>query len=125
MAAHNADSGYAANLYGPNPGRQGRDFLRCIGDVPNPGFGKAGGFRPEVASFFARPSCGMQPGEPKNALFLSLLPAHVPGRTIEPVPHRDQPPAATDLESAPSCRGLGPGSLAPVLLLARRRRRAR
>ena len=37
VGAYNGDSGYIANKYGQNPNTQGRDFLRCIGNVPNPG----------------------------------------------------------------------------------------
>lgn len=86
--AYNADSGYLANLYGQNPNTQGRDFLRCIGDVPNPGFGVTNGFRPDVKTFFVFPYAGHTGAQPlpigentpgeKNSLFLSFLPAHVP-----------------------------------------------
>lgn len=83
------DSGYIANLYGQNPGMQGREFMRCIGDVPNPGFAVAGGFRPEVKTFFALPYTGRKEGEPKNALFLSLLPGAVAASTPPPPPPDD------------------------------------
>jgi MYXO-CTERM domain-containing protein len=75
-----ADGGYLANLYGQNPNNQGRDFMRCIGDVPNPGFGVEGGYMPTVRSFFVLPYAGRVDPEPKNSLFLSLLPA------VEPPP---------------------------------------
>ena len=78
LGAYNGDSGYLANLYGQNPNTQGRDFMRCIGDIPNPGFGVANGFLPTVKSFFAFPYAGLVPGEEKNSLFLSLLPAEEP-----------------------------------------------
>lgn len=84
------DSGHLANIYGQNPKTQGRDFLKCIGDIPNPGFGVMGGFMPNVATFFAAPHSGRMAGEPKNALFLSL----VPGRTTMPATPQD-PTAVT------------------------------
>jgi MYXO-CTERM domain-containing protein len=73
-----ADGGYLANIYGQNPNNQGRDFQRCIGDVPNPGFGVEGGYMPTVRSFFVMPYAGRVDPEPKNSLFLSLLPAFEP-----------------------------------------------
>jgi len=81
LGGYNADGGYLANLYGQNPNNQGREYLRCIGDVPNPGYGVAGGYMPGVRSFFVFPYTGMVEGDPKNSLFLSLMPA-------------DEPPAA-------------------------------
>ncbi|MFO0722617.1 MAG: hypothetical protein U1E65_02460 [Myxococcota bacterium] len=87
VGAYNADSGYLANIYGQNPNTQGRDFLRCIGDVPNPGFGVTNGFRPDVKTFFVFPYAGHTGSQPlptdntpgeKNSLFLSFLPGHVP-----------------------------------------------
>lgn len=78
LGAYPGDSGYLANLYGNNPNTQGRDFMRCIGDIPNPGFGVTNGFLPTVKSFFAFPFAGRVPGEDKNSLFLSLLPAEEP-----------------------------------------------
>lgn len=72
-SGNNGDSGYIANIYGQNPGTQGREFLRCIGDVPNPGYGVQGGYQSTVKSFFALPHTGRKKGEPKNALFLSLV----------------------------------------------------
>jgi MYXO-CTERM domain-containing protein len=75
------DSGHIANIYGQNPHTQGRDFLRCIGDVPNPGHGVAGGYQPAIETFFVAPHAGRMPGDPKNALFLSFI----PGKTDKPV----------------------------------------
>lgn len=73
------DSGYLANIYGQNPNVQGRDYLRCVGDVPNPGFDVDGGWQKEVRSFFVFPHSGRiewTEAEPKNALYLTLLPGH-------------------------------------------------
>jgi hypothetical protein len=80
------DSGHIANIYGQNPHTQGRDFLRCIGDVPNPGHGLKGGYMSNVETFFVAPHAGRIPGDPKNALFLSLI----PGKTDAPV--KPEPP---------------------------------
>lgn len=78
LGAYNGDSGYLANLYGQNPNTQGRDFMRCIGDVPNPGFGVDNGYQPDVASYFVFAYAGRVAEEEKNSLFVSFLPAHVP-----------------------------------------------
>jgi len=83
VGAYNGDSGYIANKYGQNPNMQGRDFLRCIGNVPNPGAGVDGGFMPNVKTFFAVPYTGRKPDEDKNALFLSFVPGHTT-KPIEP-----------------------------------------
>jgi MYXO-CTERM domain-containing protein len=84
LGGYNADSGYLANLYGQNPNDQGRDYLRCIGDVPNPGFGIEGGYMPDVKTFFAFPYTGRVGDEPKNSLFLSLMPGEVPPPPVIP-----------------------------------------
>jgi hypothetical protein len=85
VGAYNGDSGFIANIYGNNPNTQGRDFLRCLGDVPNPGAGVEGGFMPNVTSFFAVPYTGRKPDEGKNALFLSLVPGHTT-KAVQPEP---------------------------------------
>lgn len=94
------DSGKLANLYGANPGTQGRDFLRCKGDVPNPGFGQPNGYLPHVKTFFVTPHSGRIDGEEKNSQWLSF----VPGHTSEVV----QPAAPTDpasIQPGPSDNG--------------------
>ena len=90
VGSENGDSGYIANLYGNNPNTQGRDFLRCIGDVPNPGYGVDGGYLPEVKTFFVTPYAGMVAGEPKNSLFVSFVPAWTPA-IPPPAPGEDDP----------------------------------
>lgn len=122
--AHNGDSGYIANIYGQNPGNQGRDFLRCLGDVANPGYGLAEGFRPDVKSFFALPYTGRKPGQPKNALFLSLMPgelAPAPAATPTPTPGETgsdpgDPPAADGggKTSSGACSIAGVQSALPI-----------
>lgn len=79
ITAQYGDSGYLANMNGANPGNQGRDFLHCIGDVPNPGYVEPGGdtkdrFMPDAKTLFVMPVAGKKPGEPKNSMFLSLIP---------------------------------------------------
>ncbi len=78
LGAYNGDGGYLANLYGNNPNTQGREFMRCIGDVPNPGFGNPAGFRPDVQTFFVFPYAGQVPGEDKLSLFASFFPGVTP-----------------------------------------------
>lgn len=78
VGAYNGDGGYLANLYGNNPNTQGREFMRCIGDVPNPGYGNPAGFRPDVQTFFVFPYAGMVPGEEKLSLFASFFPGVTP-----------------------------------------------
>ena len=80
--ATNADSGYLANIYGNNPGNQGREFMRVVGNVPNPGALVEGGWMNEVETFFVMGYGGMAlPTDTKNSGFLTL----VPGKTKVPV----------------------------------------
>jgi MYXO-CTERM domain-containing protein len=74
-----ADSGFLSNLYGNNPNDQGRDYMRGIGDVPNPGAGTDKGFMPTVKDWFVLPYAGRNKGDYKNGLYLSFL----PGATLE------------------------------------------
>jgi uncharacterized protein (TIGR03382 family) len=111
VAGWYADSGKLANLYGANPNTQGRDFLRCIGDVPNPGFGQPNGFLPSVKTFFVVPHAGRIPGEQKNSQWLSLIPGHtsVPVDVDPPADVKDiglGPQGEEPTESEPP----GPGS---------------
>jgi MYXO-CTERM domain-containing protein len=130
----NADSGYLANLYGANPGKQGRDFMRGIADVPNPGDGVAGGFMSEVKTFWVLPYAGMDgtEGEYKNALYLSFVPGQTnipvenetptvvtPGEPATPDPSASATTSASTTTSATSGAGAGPsatddGSLGPT-----------
>jgi MYXO-CTERM domain-containing protein len=68
------DSGHLANWYGANPMKQGRDFLQCIGDVPNLGYHKQNGFMADVETFFIAAHAGRVPGNMKNTLDLSIIP---------------------------------------------------
>lgn len=96
------DSGHLQNLYGANPNDQGRGFLRCRGGVPNPSFGMEGGFKSGVRSFFVAPHTGRRPGEPKNALVLSM----VPGEVAEPAP--PEPPTTNEPSGSSAATGAGP-----------------
>ncbi|MBM4358389.1 MAG: hypothetical protein FJ096_09800 [Deltaproteobacteria bacterium] len=105
------DSGYLANIYGQNPNDQGRDYLRCIGDVPNPGFEVQGGWQSDVKSFFVFPHSGRiqwSEAEPKNALYLTLLPGATKAPQI-PEPPKDLTEVSdeTGSEGEPSSSGSG------------------
>jgi MYXO-CTERM domain-containing protein len=108
IVGFHADSGYLANLYGQNPNTQGRDFLRCMGDVPNPGHGVAGGFMSTVETFFVAPHSGRQKGENKNALFLSFVPAKVDVPT-EPAPPQPVDPGGGSTDPGTTSGGTDPG----------------
>ncbi len=63
-----------------NPNNQAKGFINGIGDVPNPGFDKPGGFYPEVRSFSFSAVTGFSGPDAaakglKESLWLSLVPA--------------------------------------------------
>jgi hypothetical protein len=111
VSSDNADSGYLSNMLGRNPATQGRDHLRCLGDVPNPSYGVQNGFMPKVKSFFLTPWAGrvaMDPAtapkvnglpEDRNALYLTLVAA---------VHDKDQPIPAPASPGTPGDPGAGP-----------------
>lgn len=49
------DTGLLSNYYGENPGRQGKNSLYCA-TIENPGYGVAGGYRPDVKEFVLVPA---------------------------------------------------------------------
>ena len=104
-AAWYGDSGHLANIYGRNPMRQGRDFMRCIGDVPNLGYHVEKGYLPDVKTFFVGPVHGRVPGDEKNSLFLSLVPGQVDKKAqpANPVPAGEAP--ALDPNADPNAAG--------------------
>ncbi len=114
-AAWYGDSGHLSNWYGRNPMRQGRDFMRCIGDVPNAGYHVPNGFQPDVKSFFVGTVHGRVPGDEKNSLFLSLVPGQMDKKLAptNPVPAGEIPsldPNATNPnDKAPSADESGCG----------------
>jgi len=90
------DSGHLANWYGENPMQQGRDFIQCLGDVPNPGYHVDQGYMSNVKSFFVAAVAGRVPGDYKNSLFLSFVPGEADQQLTpqNPTP-ADQPPVPT------------------------------
>jgi MYXO-CTERM domain-containing protein len=106
MVGFHGDSGYLANLYGQNPNTQGRDFLRCLGDVPNPGHGVEGGYMPTVETFFVAPHSGRQAMEKKNALFVSFVPAKV-DVPVDPAPPEPVDQGATTSGDDPTTGASG------------------
>jgi len=97
-AAWYGDSGHLSNWYGRNPMRQGRDYMRCIGGVENPGYHVPNGFMSDVKTFFAAAVHGRVPGDEKNSLFLSIVPGQMDKKPIpqNPVPAGEQPATDTD-----------------------------
>jgi MYXO-CTERM domain-containing protein len=91
-AAWYGDSGHLSNWYGRNPMRQGRDFMRCIGGVNNPGYHQQNGFMPDVKSFFVGAVHGRIPGDAKNSLFVSFVPGQMDKKPVpqNPVPAGEQ-----------------------------------
>jgi hypothetical protein len=82
---YTADSGELANLYGNNPNTQGRDFVSCIGNVPNPGFGLESGWMNDVSSLVVTATYGMMTeNDYKNSMFLTFMPAHTPDQELPP-----------------------------------------
>ncbi len=112
-AAWYGDSGHLSNIYGRNPLRQGRDFMRCIGDVPNSGYHVANGYMPDVKTFFVGAVHGRVPGDEKNSLFLSLVPGQMDKKATptNPVPAGEAPSldpnAATKPDSGSADSGGG------------------
>ena len=101
-----ADSQQLANYYGENPMEQGRDFPKCLGDVPNPSYGKDKGWMKDVKSFFVAGVHGRQPGFSRNAFWVSLVPAV----TKYPIGNFTNPVISTEAVTAPPA---GPTTSAP------------
>lgn len=115
--AYNGDSGYLANIYGNNPNSQGRDFLRCTGDVPNPSYGKDVGFKPNVKSFFIAPHAGRAVENDKNAMFVSFVPAEVDAKTKPGSPTNNEGPTSrVPTEELPTGeQPTGPSNADPIM----------
>jgi hypothetical protein len=63
-----------------NPNNQAKGFINGLGDLPNPGFDKAGGFYPEVKTFSLSAVTGYSSAAAKDvgkreSLWLSLVPS--------------------------------------------------
>jgi hypothetical protein len=97
-AAWYGDSGHLSNWYGRNPMRQGRDYMRCIGGVTNPGYHVANGYMSDVKTFFAGAVHGRIPGDEKNSLFLSLIPGQMDKKPLpqNPVVAGEEPTLEPD-----------------------------
>jgi MYXO-CTERM domain-containing protein len=144
-AAWYGDSGHLSNWYGRNPMRQGRDFMRCIGGVENPGYHVPNGYMADVKSFFVGAVHGRVPGDAKNSLFLSLVPGHMDKKPApqNPIPagetpstgdegHNNQPKnsssdsggcgCSTPGTSVPGGLAAGVGAALALVVIARRRK---
>jgi len=116
------DNAWLSNIYGQNPNDRGRNFVACVGDVPNPGYGRADGYQPGVKSFAAVAATSRRMddvrgiAEDKLATELVLVPmvlapdAPPPGDPVDP----DDPvptPQPTDVHSGASavCSAAGGG----------------
>jgi MYXO-CTERM domain-containing protein len=115
VSATDSDGAYLSNMYGRNPDTQGGGHPNCIGDVPNLGYGVAGGFMPHVKSFILAPWVGrkgwnatapmvlaangkMLP-EDRNALYLTFV-----AGVRDAVQAAPPPPGSV---SSPSGSGMG------------------
>jgi len=138
------DSGALSNLYGPNPNNQGRDFLTCLGSVPNPGYKQTDGLWSDVDTMFVQTIAGPGKNSLKNSLYLALVPgkadvvtacdgecgADVPTPGSDPIgpapaPQRGNAQAGACSMGAPdsSSGGMAGAVLVLGLALAARRRR--
>jgi hypothetical protein len=125
------DNAWLSNIYGQNPEVQGRNFVSCIGDVPNPGYGQGGGYQPEVKSFAAVAATSRRMddargiAEDKLATELILVPmvlapdAPPPGDPVDPSDPVPTPePASVHSGASGSCSAAGDGSAAGGAVLA-------
>lgn len=86
------DVSWIPNIYGNNPNMQGRNYMHCVGNVRNPGYGVPGGYLSDVKSFVAIPATTRRQNEAvtpvtrnnedKLALELILVPAVISGNTV-------------------------------------------
>jgi hypothetical protein len=106
-----SDVAELANEYGNNPNTQGRDFISCIGDIPNPGFGVEGGFMPQVRTFFAIFNNGKyEESDYKNSSYITLFPGHTPDGALEPDEPPDDPGSPTGPTDPNDPNGTGSGA---------------
>jgi hypothetical protein len=105
-----------------NPNNQAKGFINGVGDVPNPGYDKAGGFYPEVKSFSISSVTGYSSPEAatkglKESLWLSMVPSTwKPG--LKTAPGVPNPNAGTGpapvIKAAPTNENPNPPSTGPV-----------
>ncbi len=123
------DNGWLSNIYGQNPEQQGRNFVSCAGDVPNPGYGRADGYQPNVKSFAAvaatsrRMNDALSIAEDKLATELVLVPmvlapeAPPPGEPVDPDDPVPTPEAPEHTGASAVCSAAGgAGGAGPVLV---------
>jgi MYXO-CTERM domain-containing protein len=106
---YSADSGYLANLYGNNPNNQGRDFVSCIGSVPNPGYGIENSFPSfrGAKTLIVTATYGKEYEEDyKNSMYIAFVPAHTPNEVLDP----DDPGTPPDDGNGGDDTGDGDGS---------------
>jgi hypothetical protein len=116
------DTTYLANLGLRNPMVQGRDFIRHVGGVPNPGFGNPNGWMPEVSHFTVAAIPAVDPQHAKtanarNSLYLSFIPVGyqkglsvtVGGtKPVDQIPTGPSPGASDPTNTPPNVGGGGP-----------------
>jgi hypothetical protein len=112
------DNQWLSNVYGQNPGNQGRNFVYCE-QADNPGHGVPGGFQPDVKSFVVvaattrRQRQGSQLPQAKLGLEMVLIPAVVdPGATGGPGGNNAGAPGATDPDESGTSSSSGGGKSA-------------
>ncbi len=136
------DNAWLSNIYGQNPEQQGRNFIACVGDVPNPGYRRTDGYQPGVKSFAAVAATSRRMddargiAEDKLATELVLVPmvlapdappAGEPVDPDDPVPAPEPAGVHSGATGVCSAAGGGGGSgaaLLALLVLACARRRA-
>jgi hypothetical protein len=124
------DNAWLSNIYGQNPESQGRNFIACVGDVPNPGYGRAGGYQPGVKSFAAvaatsrRMDDARSIAEDKLATELVLVPmvlapdAPPPGEEVDPDDPVPTPSPSSHTGASAVCSAAGGGGAPGAALLA-------
>lgn len=112
IVGYYGDSGRLANLYGPNPNTQGRDFPMCVGDIKNPGFGKLNGYMSTVETFFLAPHAGNNGSneELKNGAYLTFVPGKVAQPIVPQAPADPKKGIATGDPGTAGAGGTGPGA---------------
>lgn len=104
--ADSSDTGWIPQYYGNNPNTpQGRNHSFCM-QLPNPGYGVAGGFMADVKEFVLVANTGRKlrlDGTPQDKLAfdLVLIPAVVPEAAEEPEPTPDPDPTPDPADPTP------------------------
>jgi MYXO-CTERM domain-containing protein len=110
------DHTWLSNIYGNNPNMQGRNFITCVGNIKNPGFGVQGGYMSDVKSFVGVPATTRRMNEAtgrpeeKLATELVLVPAVIRAAQAEPQPLPPPNPTSPGVPPTPN----GSGTVPPV-----------